>query len=225
MWRTSAGSCIDEVRCLMIWHVVDGTQADQGPSGGGSALLRPPWWWFHALVAVAAACLLWAFSVPGVFFLLGMGAAGVLALAGLIWAAWVLTIGLRRRTWSWWFVVAPVLGVIVLALLSAGVPLQSRWATSRSAFDTVVASLPPAADTGNERSPVTVPARIGSYDITMAYRVPAGVVFHEETGNVIDDAGFAYLPDGPKPDLENGSFESPVFRHLGGPWYGWTASW
>src|SRR5919108_100061 len=42
---------------------------------------------------------------------------------------------------------------------------------------------------------------------------------------VIDDAGFAYLPDGPDPALEAGWFESPDFHHLGGPWYAWTASW
>ena len=40
-----------------------------------------------------------------------------------------------------------------------------------------------------------------------------------------DDADFAYLPDGPNPSLENGSFESPAFKRLGGGWYSWTASW
>jgi hypothetical protein len=48
--------------------------------------------------------------------------------------------------------------------------------------------------------------------------------WHED-GAFFDDAGFAYLPEGPTASLENGSFESPVFRHLGGPWYRWTASW
>ncbi|MGY0002335.1 hypothetical protein [Micromonospora sp. I033] len=50
-------------------------------------------------------------------------------------------------------------------------------------------------------------------------------MFYEANGYLIDDAGFAYLPDGPSPDLETPDFESPVFKHLGGAWYSWTASW
>lgn len=72
---------------------------------------------------------------------------------------------------------------------------------------------------------VPAPSTFGSYRIIAAYHVPGGVVFQERNGNLFDDAGFAYLPGGPTPDLENGSFESPIFRHLGGAWYSWTASW
>jgi len=59
----------------------------------------------------------------------------------------------------------------------------------------------------------------------MAYRVPGGAVFYEEHGVFIDDAGFAYLPDGPTDGLSSVGFENPQFHHLGGPWYRWTASW
>lgn len=72
---------------------------------------------------------------------------------------------------------------------------------------------------------MNVPSRLGMYSITAAYRVRGGVIFHEETGNLFDDAGFAYLPDGLTADLESGSFESSQFHNLGGPWFSWNASW
>jgi hypothetical protein len=58
-----------------------------------------------------------------------------------------------------------------------------------------------------------------------AERVPQGVIFEEANGGLVDDSGFAWLPHGPDPSMENGSFERPEFRHLSGPWYAWTASW
>jgi hypothetical protein len=48
---------------------------------------------------------------------------------------------------------------------------------------------------------------------------------YEATGDFLDDAGFAYLPDGPDPELGNGSFEVPQFVHLSGDWYSFTSSW
>jgi hypothetical protein len=179
-------------------------------------------WVFHAVVAAAAGCLLWAFSVPGFSAILAGAALLVLGLATPLWAAGAEA--LRRVGWSWWFLVAPAMGMAVIALLVAGMPLQARWALGRGAFETVVDDLP-ETPIGSERTVLHVPARLGSYRIIAAYHVPGGVLFYEANGALFNDAGFAYLPDGPTASLENGSFESPVFRHLGGPWYSWTASW
>ncbi|SCL51298.1 hypothetical protein [Micromonospora chersina] len=182
------------------------------------------WWALHAVVSLAAACLLWAFSVPGFSLLLVLCALPLLCLAGAAWAVWVVTFGVRRQ-WSWSFLPAPMIVVLALALLGTGAPLQARWAMSRSAFDRVVATVPTTGAVDGDWSSVPVPSRIGSYLIMSAYRVPGGVVFYEVNGSMTDDAGFAYLPDGPTPDLETPDFESPVFKHLGGAWYSWTASW
>jgi hypothetical protein len=185
---------------------------------------RSSLWVFHAVVAVAAGCLLWAFSVPGISVLLAAGAVLVLGLATLLWAAGVEAFRLRGTRSSWWFLVTPAMGVMVVALLYAGLPLQARWALSRDAFEAVVDDLP-EAPVGTEWTRLTVPGRLGAFRITAAYRVPGGAVFYEANGSLFDDAGFAYLPGGPNPSLENGSFESPAFKHLGGGWYSWTASW
>ncbi len=61
--------------------------------------------------------------------------------------------------------------------------------------------------------------------MTSVWRVEGGVIFYDKVGSLFDDAGFAYLADGPSTELENGLFENPQFRSLGGGWYAWTASW
>jgi hypothetical protein len=65
--------------------------------------------------------------------------------------------------------------------------------------------------------------RIGLYQIRRVSRVGDALTFYEQSGAFINEAGFAYLPDGPEP--VNGAFESPVFGHFGGSWYTWTAGW
>ncbi|WP_406043067.1 hypothetical protein OG799_03635 [Micromonospora sp. NBC_00898] len=167
---------------------------------------------------------MWAFSGPGVAMLPAATAVAVLGVAVVLWTVGAQLSHSAGRTWPWWLPVAPTMAVVVLALLVTGLPLRARWALSRDAFAAVVTRLPePATTTGFDRVPV--PAMVGSYRITTAYRVPGGVVLYEANGAFFDDAGFAYLPDGPTPSLGNGSFESPVFRPLGGGWYRWTASW
>lgn len=47
--------------------------------------------------------------------------------------------------------------------------------------------------------------------------------FYEGTA-LFDEAGFAYLPDGPTAEVQQ-SLESPTFRSLGGGWYAFTARW
>lgn len=70
-----------------------------------------------------------------------------------------------------------------------------------------------------------VPSRIGTFEITDGYQVGSNVILMEANGAFLNNAGFAYLPDGPDDRLGNGSFEAATFRSLGGDWYSWVASW
>ncbi|WP_262015472.1 hypothetical protein [Micromonospora sp. Mcm103] len=198
-----------------------------GARGGPPADRWTPnaWRTLHIGVAITGVCLLWAVSVPGFVFFVMLGVVFLFAVAGLSWAVLVGFFVVERRRWSWRFLVAPVIVVLTAALVVAGAPFQARWAVSRGAFDRVVATLPATSPQDTEWSTVRVPHRIGAYIITSAYTVPGGVVLYESNGYMLDDAGFAYLPQGPTADLANEDFEAPRFTHLGGPWYSWTASW
>lgn len=185
---------------------------------------RPPRWLFHAVLSAAAIGLLLAFSVPGFGLPIFVVSSELLGVAAVVWLVRLVVFSRSQRTWSWWFAVAPAGGLLAFTLILANVPFNARWALSRDALQAVVTELPPGP-TGADSLLVDVPSRLGAYRIRSASQVPGGVLFYEATGNGSDDAGFAYLPDGPTPALENGSFERPVFEHLGGGWYAWTASW
>lgn len=170
--------------------------------------------------ALASLALLWSFSYPGLSFFLAAAAGLVLLGTGAVWLTLVMR-GLRQGKRSG-LLLAPVLVVLVTAgLVLTSVPLSVRWTVSKGSFDDVVTGLQ-----NQPEGPVDVPSRIGTYAITGARRVAhGGLIFDEATGNLFDNAGFAYLPEGLSTALEDGSFESPQWHHLGGSWYSWNASW
>jgi hypothetical protein len=214
--RMHDGRCAHEVR----------SEVTHGPARLLSALTGPPKVGFHGVLAGGTGLLLWAFSAPGFSMVHALVSLPVLAVLVPLWLVKLLLFPGQHRRWSAWFALAPVVAVIVVVLLAARVPLDVRWAMSRDAFEAVVASLPPPTSRDEEWSPLSVPEKIGSYRIDSADRVPdGGVIFYEASGNLLDDAGFAFLPGGPTQSLDTDWFESPVFRRLGGGWYSWTASW
>jgi hypothetical protein len=88
----------------------------------------------------------------------------------------------------------------------------------------LIATMPLAPDNTHDWNGFAIPERVGNYDVEPdAYRVKGGMIIFDSRG--IADAGFAYLPDGPYPELENGSFEAPDYLPLGDGWYSWSASW
>jgi hypothetical protein len=180
-----------------------------------SAFAGPPKSAFHGALAGGAGLLLWAFSPPGISLLSALLSTVILAVPAHLWLVKLLMFLALHQRWSWWFALAPVVTVLVVVPVAAHVPLDARWAMSRDAFEAVVARLPPSTSTGQEWSPLSVPARIGSYDIDSADRVPGGgVIFYEASGNFLDDAGFAFLPHGPTQSLETDWFESPELQRL-----------
>jgi hypothetical protein len=134
-------------------------------------------------------------------------------------------VAVRNGDRLWLALVGPLLGVVIAAAYLGRVPLDARWAVARPAFDAAVRTVPAYNGVDGQQQSADVPREIGGYRIVYATVVPAGVIFYEETGALFDDAGFAYLPDGPSDSLANTTFEAPRFHSLGGPWYSWTASW
>jgi hypothetical protein len=173
-------------------------------------------------VVLVALLLLDAFSLPG-FGFESIVLAVLLLLAVTAWWLVLVVRSVRHRQPLWRYLAAPVLGVLVLVLIPSGRAFDARWALSRDAFDIQAARV--MALPVDSEAVVAVPEWIGLYHVLGAERVPQGVIFDEYSGAFFDDAGFAYLPNGPDPSMENGGFESPEFTHLSGPWYTWTASW
>lgn len=191
-----------------------------------SAKDHPGWvFLFHGVVVLAAAGFLYSLSFPGIAYFLA--AATSVALLGLA-IAWLVQLVMfcaaRRRGQGAGrglrFVIAPVVGALVVVSAWTGAPLYLRWAASRSSFDHAVK----ASQNGGTPDRGLF-GRIGLYRISRIKAVPNGLLFYEATGDLFDDAGFAYLPAGPSPALANGSFENPQWRALGNDWYAWTASW
>jgi hypothetical protein len=195
-----------------------------GAAPGGGLLLGPPGWRFYAVLALLALVLLASVSVPGIGFFTFVGACGGLVPLGVIWVRKLRAIRPRATRSILPFLLGPLAGLVVLTLVVLDAPFEARWALSRSAFEAEVQRM--RRDVPVAKEPIDVgDKRLGWFSITTVDRVPGGLLFHESTGDLFNNAGFAYLPDGPTPDLANGSFEDPQFEHLGGPWYAWTASW
>lgn len=180
---------------------------------------------FHLALVPPALGLLWSHSFPGLIIFPWVGSVAFLFLGAVVWGVRLLTFAFakyrgRAEGRARWLFVAPAVGVLVVTLLVADVSLRARWSVSRSDFEAVVDEVMKDEDYRSIEN-----QRLGFYDITSIYRQGEAIIFDERNGDFFDDAGFAYLPNGPFPELENGGFEAPQFRHLGGPWYAWTASW
>lgn len=184
-----------------------------------------PRWLLHVPLGLMLLVLMWSMSVPGV----DLPTFGVAMLAivcvGAVWGVRLIgwaTAPVRRPRRRW--LIAPAMAAVTVVLLVVGVPVRARFEFARSDFDAYVAGLEAQGDF-EKWVPIDAPENLGGFDILWAYQVGENVIIYEATGLFFDDAGFAYLPEGPDSRLGNGSFEAPSFRSLGGGWYAWTASW
>jgi hypothetical protein len=194
-------------------------------------------------LSVPTVGLLYSVSLPGFDFAIGGLSVLMLAAASAIWllalAVSVVRVILRaRRERSGEpgpkialrrYLFAPIAAAVLVGVVWADAPLRFRFELSRSSFDDAVARLPRGrrvdpTDESNWKH-LGGRRRIGLFQIMYAERVGEILLFFEETGDFLDDAGFAHLPHGPDPRLGNGYFENPQFTHLTGHWYSFTSSW
>lgn len=201
--------------------VSDDARADGAPAMPDTV---PMWWrgprgWFHLLVGVAVLAWLWSWSVPGTHFLVFMASSLALLAAGVLWSIHAVAFVVARRrgrptAGTPRFLLAPVVGAIAVALVAADVPFDARWSLSRSAFEDVVDD---ALKDPDYRS--TAERRIGLYTVGHVYSQGEIVIFWVPAGGFVDPVGFAYLPEGPLPEIGDVGLNHPQFRHIDGPWY------
>lgn len=188
---------------------------------------RPPQRLFHIALVPAGALLIYSTSFPGFAFWLMLLGALLAALGAFIWVARLIGYLLAHRRdrvrspVSRWFLVAPAAGALVVLAMFSGLPLRARWAIAKPDFERALAAAPPA-NHGRWQA-FDPPDRVGTYLIRRGARVGDAVIFYEQEGAFMNDAGFAYLPSGPRAVAR--AFEGPHFRALGGDWYAWTSSW
>lgn len=178
---------------------------------------------FHLCVAGVGLWTLEAVSrfAPSQFELMLISVAAlVLALGWLVW----LGLAITRRRWARGLLVAPLAAALVVGLAATNLPFRLRWELSRGAFEAQVQQLPPEPGDGDDWVVISEPGHLGLFGVSSVQRAPGGVVFEEPLGG-FDDTGVAWLPHGPDPRMENGSFERPTYWHIEGPWWGWAASW
>jgi hypothetical protein len=162
---------------------------------------------------VLAAETLWAFSAPGIYFLLAFSALVSWLLLGIVFA--IRFVGLstrkpptRETKWSWG--AAAVTALVVVPASLATMPLEVRFMLSEDAMNEVG----PAVASG-ARDPATID-RIGNWDVHRAWRVPGGMRFTVDGTGFLSTTGFAYQPDGLR-QLTDASFS--YYRN---GWYLWN---
>ena len=197
--------------------------ADLDAAGAPAFWGQPPGWPFHLVAAIPASVLIWSASLPGGLFLPVLAATvtlGVLALVWLVRAAGCVASRTLRSS-ARWLAVAPLGAVLVVALATTDGPLEARWAVGRPAFERVAEQAPAAEDDQAIALP-GFPRRVGAYRISRASQHGRAFVFYEESGAFLDDAGFAYLPEGTD-DVPIGELVS--LHTLGDDWYAFQSSW
>jgi hypothetical protein len=188
------------------------------------------------VAAVVAVLLLNTFSHPAGPTFYGVLALPVLGLTAVIcWVA-VARRSVARRQLPLGLVIAPVMGLLTVWLLHSDLSAWRFKHLDRPAFDAVVAQAPAPVvpltandDTGdgyNSDFPGRCPTFIGTLHVAQCATFTAGYLFYQNGTTGSNDGGLAYMPTGKPPYyVGNGSFESPQFVHLAGPWYAFTSSW
>jgi hypothetical protein len=210
-------------------EIENGTLAPS-PKVSGGLVGRPPRWVFHVMLAVAALPLLWAHSAPRT-----LGAWEVFG--WLLWIGFAVTWFVRlvlyvlaRRRLSWWFLVAPLMLVVLVTVLDAHVPLKLRWAGSHDAFEAALArvKIGPRHLAGSGTWPCSANSSmdetIGSYRIVQWCEPDNvdGMLFVEKNRagwKPEYEGGFAFLPNGPG-EMRNRVWTTP----LGDGWYAWSGA-
>ncbi|HEY9294574.1 MAG TPA: hypothetical protein VIP98_25105 [Microlunatus sp.] len=204
----------------MVQQPADRAQGDQHRP------LTPLVW-----MSIGAALLGWfGFSFAGMPWLTVVPGTLALLTVGLSWLIWfiaqIFSTG-RPRPRGW--IAAGVILVVAIGAIAVNLPVKARFAASAPAFYGLVeeAGPPPSRlDKGDAADfPVGCPRLVGFYLVDDCETTNGGYLFFDPLGNaLVDYAGFAYLPEGPRLE-SNGGFELQELVHLQGDWYAFAASW
>jgi hypothetical protein len=138
----------------------------------------------------------------------------VLFVAAIVSAITFLRTLLRRERLTRWWLFAPVVGVVAIALIGANLPLHARFEASRSAFEDLPRRDLPSSDS----------FEAGLYEGHSFERTDFGYRFVVSV-DVVSEWGFAYSPRGRPAGPEIGSpgmgSGQSAYRQISTDWYIW----
>ncbi|MER6950781.1 hypothetical protein ABT294_42875 [Nonomuraea sp. NPDC000554] len=187
--------------------------------------IRAPVGWLALAAAVIGLALGYAWSMPGGYFLLGLG---LLFAGALLLGVWLLCLGVvlakqrhrpdLRQRWARW-AATPLIAALVATALHYNVPADARFAWSVGSLEEFARSLPP----GGERHEQA--RRVGLYTVTSAFEQEGTVyLIVDGADDGIHQGGFAWSPGGP-PRVAADVLEAPDYAHFQGSWYLWEETY
>lgn len=136
-----------------------------------------------------------------------------LIVVGLVWAVRTLYVLGQDRRWSWWILPSPV--AVIAAVAAVLLMPPATFLDKSGEFETVaIALLEQPGSTVEE-------LEIGQFEISSAHVVrPDEVYFIDNDSMFTTTSGWVYSPSGAPTGFDDFSA-----KHLGGPWYEFTAVW
>lgn len=205
---------------LMMQQLLDMVHVDQ-------CRKFTPLLWVSVGTALAGC---FASSFAGAPLLILIPAALLALTVGLIWLIWFIAqtcSSTRPRPRGW--IAAGVILALAPVVIGFNVPVKVRFVLSAPAFNHLINQAgPPPARLVNQASddfPGHCPTQVGLYAINDCQTTNGGYLIFDPLGSgLVDNAGFAYLPDGPQ--IKSGpGLEIQDLVHLQGSWYAFDASW
>lgn len=193
-----------------------GLAPSRNPLPAPRTYTAPPRWGLHSTCALLALYLGWQASTPTPSVFGCLMATAALVFCAAVWIIWLLVVLRERGPIGPWWALAPLGGVLTVALLLADAPLNARFALADGELSGVARSVLAAPDPAASAKAIGDLGQVGTYRVK---RVEArdGVAFF----NFGASDGMAYVPDGVAAPAE-----TPYVLHLDhlrGPWYTWSA--
>ncbi|MBB2745914.1 UNVERIFIED_ORG: hypothetical protein FHR35_005777 [Microbispora rosea subsp. rosea] len=167
------------------------------------------WWWRPVLTApMAATCVLTVGAAvpPGGSFALTLVIVPAWFLSGLMWLVLLCYRNYRR---SLWVLAPPLAGALTLALVGFGIPTKLAFLVSEPALTRYARSLP------EDERWASVRERVGLFSINGVQRWNGVTQLRvADSGGMLEQCGFAYLPGGDVRGLDVSSAE-----RLSDDWY------
>ena len=182
-------------------------------------LSEPPRWLFHGICLGLTLWVFWELSTPAPELFDLAAPVFFLVVCAVVWVI-RLVISIREGgTPQLWWLLAPVGGVLAMALVLTHAPLHARLSVSDDQLAAVAKSLLAAPDPAKAANAEGSLGRVGAYHVRDVH-VRDGLVYFTvaDFGFLSGPRGVIYVPAGSAPPSD--TWDQHV-EHFRGPWFRW----